>query len=324
MGDSSYGVDLPRLKLAAVALGATGILGFTYWYLRRSAKSKNSLSNSNKTVSIDDAGETTAPEDLSPLQQAQDCKKHGNDAFKKGKYDEAIVWYNKAIEACPKESSLDLATFYQNRAAAYEQLKKWTSVINDCTTALDYNGKYEKALSRRARAYELMKDWELALDDITAVCLIQGFRNQNTLLLADRVLKELGKEHAAEAMSTRKPKLCSKQFIKTYFMSFPSDPVYQKLLAVDDTLGQGELKGYFIISQFWSYVYLFLCYCGFLMVCTCVSSVRHFGTIVRFVCDLVSYPKICIERSTFARCVTFLSVGCENLNLYIWCLSCCT
>ena len=248
MGDSGYGVALPRWKLAAVALGATGVLGFTYWYLRRSAKGKSSLSNSKNAAvaSIDDAGEATAaPEDASPLRRAQDCKKHGNDAFKKGKYDEAIVWYNRAIETCPDESPLDLAMFYQNRAAAYEQLKKWASVVSDCTMALNYNGRYEKALARRARVYELTKDWESALDDITAVCLIQGFRNQNTLMLADRVLKELGKEHAAEAMSARKPKLCSKQFIKTYFMSFPSDPVYQKLLAVDDTLlGQGELKGY--------------------------------------------------------------------------------
>lgn len=39
-----------------------------------------------------------------------------------GKYDEAIARYNKAIDVCPEESTEDLATFYQNRAAAYEQL----------------------------------------------------------------------------------------------------------------------------------------------------------------------------------------------------------
>lgn len=39
-----------------------------------------------------------------------------------GKYDEAIARYNKAIDVCPKENTEDLATFYQNRAAAYEQL----------------------------------------------------------------------------------------------------------------------------------------------------------------------------------------------------------
>lgn len=57
-----------------------------------------------------------------PLQKAQKYKNEGNAQFKMGKYDEAIVLYNKAIDTCPKENTEDLATFYQNRAAAYEHL----------------------------------------------------------------------------------------------------------------------------------------------------------------------------------------------------------
>lgn len=39
-----------------------------------------------------------------------------------GKYNDAIAQYNKAIETCPKENIENLAVFYENRAAAYEQL----------------------------------------------------------------------------------------------------------------------------------------------------------------------------------------------------------
>lgn len=152
--------------------------------------------------------------------------------------------YNKAIETCPSEHVSDLATFYQNRAAAYEKLKKWSSVITDCSKALEFNNKYEKALYRRAKAYEAIKDYTNCLDDITAVCLMQSFRKHDPLLMADRVLKELGRQHTAEAMKTRIAKLASKQFIKTYFLSFSEDVVYKKLLDTQTPLGDGELKGF--------------------------------------------------------------------------------
>jgi len=57
-----------------------------------------------------------------PLQKAQKYKNEGNAYFKVERYDDAIARYNKAIDICPKENIEDLATFYQNRAAAYEQL----------------------------------------------------------------------------------------------------------------------------------------------------------------------------------------------------------
>lgn len=161
-----------------------------------------------------------------------------------GKYDEAIALYQKAIETCPKKQSLELATYYQNRAAAYEQLKKWSAVIADCSKALEYNSKYEKALFRRAKAYESLKDYENCLDDITAVCLLQGFQNHNAMIMADRVLKGLGKLHAAEAFKNKTPQLPSNQFIKTYFMSFSEDPVYEKLMDVEVPIGEGEVAGF--------------------------------------------------------------------------------
>lgn len=244
MASSSAGArGVPMWQIAAI-IGTTGAIGLGYWYLRQQSKSKKpGLDNLKNSISLDESQSKGKKADESPLEQAQRYKNEGNICFKRGKYDEAITHYNKAIEACPKEFTTDLATFYQNRAAAYEQLKKWSSVINDCTKALEYNAKYEKALYRRAKAEEIIKDWENCLDDITAVCLLQNFHNQNALLMADRVLKELGKQHAAEAIKNRTPKLPSKQFIKAYYSSFSEDPVYKKLLDVSVPLGEGPLSG---------------------------------------------------------------------------------
>jgi tetratricopeptide (TPR) repeat protein len=44
-----------------------------------------------------------------------------------------------------------LSTFYQNRAASYEMLKKYKQVIDDCNKAIELNNRYVKALVRRAK-----------------------------------------------------------------------------------------------------------------------------------------------------------------------------
>ncbi|XP_066257238.1 mitochondrial import receptor subunit TOM70 [Euwallacea similis] len=231
---SSSGSGFSTLKWQiALGLGAVGAVGLIYWYQK---------SSQNQTLRS--VKEIQKQVEESPFQQAQRHKLEGNEMFKRGKYDEAISSYNKAIEIIPEEYKSDLSTYYQNRAAAYEQLKKWSAVISDCQKAIELNNKYEKALYRRAKAYEMLKDYENALDDVTTVCLLQNFGNQKSLLMADRVLKGLGKKNAVEAMKTRIPVIPSKNFIKTYFASYPDDPVYKKLLETSGPLGQGELKGF--------------------------------------------------------------------------------
>ena len=59
---------------------------------------------------------------VDPLEKAQVAKNKGNKYFKGHKYKQAIDCYTEAISICPPENKKDLATFYQNRAAAYEHL----------------------------------------------------------------------------------------------------------------------------------------------------------------------------------------------------------
>ncbi|XP_018371541.1 PREDICTED: mitochondrial import receptor subunit TOM70-like [Trachymyrmex cornetzi] len=107
------------------------------------------------------------------------------------KYNEAIAQYSKAIDICPKENVDDLAIFYHNRAAAYEQLKRYNSVKADYTKALKLNPKYMKALLRRARIFEQLGDLEAALKDIATACIHENFSDQTFVLNAQIILKKL-------------------------------------------------------------------------------------------------------------------------------------
>jgi len=80
-------------------------------------------------------------------------KSKGNKLFKDGKYEDAIQCYTRAIEECPTNKTDDLSTFYQNRAASHEMLKKYKEVIVDCNKAIQLNNRYVKALVRRAKGF---------------------------------------------------------------------------------------------------------------------------------------------------------------------------
>ncbi|XP_052851451.1 mitochondrial import receptor subunit TOM70 [Drosophila gunungcola] len=164
-------------------------------------------------------------EKLSPLKEANNYKTEGNNCYRNGKYDEAINFYDKAIDKCPKEHRTDMAIFYQNRAASYEMLKKWSKVKEDCSASLEFNPRYAKAYYRRARAHEATKDMVECLDDVTATCILEMFQNNQTIMFADRVLKETGRVDAEKGMRDRVPVVPSACFVNTYMRSFIADPL---------------------------------------------------------------------------------------------------
>lgn len=244
---------LPKWQLA-LAVGAPVALGLGYMYYKNNKKPcskpergkskyglrENGTNNKNdKQISID--GDCNSkPENTSqietPLEKAKKFKDEGNVHFKIGKYDEAINLYNNAIDACPKDNKEELAIYYQNRAAAYEHLKKYSAVKADCTKALELNPKYVKAFLRRARALEYTNDLEHALEDVTTACFLQRCTNPSALTIADRILKQLGKQRAQEHWANKKLIMPSKHFIKKYINSFNNGQVFliNKILCRDN------------------------------------------------------------------------------------------
>jgi len=256
------GPSWPRWSVLALAAAGLLLGGAAAYYLSYGSQAsqrgpKKKEDNATSTVKVEDLdSEEDLPSD--PLQLALAKKKKGNKYFKAGLYQQAILCYTEAIKSCPKDDKLDskdnLATFYQNRAAAYEQLGELNSVLADCGQALTSNPKYSKALERRARAGRALAEkagregedehaqakLKMALEDLTAVCLLESFQRPDHIQLVDAVLKELGRAEAKLVVRKRQPELTSKHFIKQYFQSFDADPVMKDVAKeaegdVDDT-----------------------------------------------------------------------------------------
>ncbi|VVD04606.1 mitochondrial import receptor subunit TOM70 [Leptidea sinapis] len=240
---STGSTPFPKWQLA-ILLGAPLAIGLGYLYMRSRfedpEKKKVAELKAKTTISLDNEDNAKAAE--SAIDRAMKLKAAGNRAFHAGEYDKAIELYNDAIEACPSERAVDLATFYQNRSACYEKREMWEQVKEDCTFALKLNEKYVKAYLRRSRAAEKSGDLVLALEDVTSACILERFQVQSSLVNADRILKALGRQHAREALDKRDPVMPSKHFIKTYFSAFSEDPIAKVNVDANETCGFANAK----------------------------------------------------------------------------------
>ncbi|KAI8514976.1 Mitochondrial import receptor subunit TOM70 [Branchiostoma belcheri] len=227
---------IPKWQIAlavggTLALGAAGV-----WYFTRKTSKNDERKEPDGGPAPEEQADEPIPEpevELSPLEKAQGAKNKGNKYFKGGKFEEAIKCYSEALEVCPDTNKKEMSTFYQNRAAAYEQLKSFKEVVDDCTKALELDNKYIKALFRRAKAYERIDEKKQCLE---GRCGPNLFR----LLLVDSHLRlVVGRE------KNREPVLPSTHFIKAYFSSFTEDIISQPLEKVvndEDKDQEGEAE----------------------------------------------------------------------------------
>ncbi|XP_011199679.2 mitochondrial import receptor subunit TOM70 [Bactrocera dorsalis] len=261
-----YGsISLTRWQLALL-IGTPVAIGLGVYIYRKSVEEKKPIGDNDadrkkglstkdkqKTLSIDGTNEDKElerkkkdveleSEKLSPLKEATMYKNEGNVCYRNGKYDEAISFYDKAIDKCPIENRTDLAIFYQNRAASYEMLKKWNRVKEDCSRSLEFNPQYAKAYYRRAKAHEATNDLMECLDDVTATCILEMFQNNSTIMYADRILKQTGREDTERGLKEHVPVLPSSNFIQTYLRSFVADPLVG--VSIADAKEGAELKGF--------------------------------------------------------------------------------
>nr|CUU97344.1 hypothetical transcript [Hymenolepis microstoma] len=186
------------------------LAGVYYYYSHASQKSK------------DEAPKNEKPTEESPLISAINQKNRGNKFFKVGRYDKAIECYTLALEQCPLDSITDRAIFYQNRAAARENLGEYENAIADCNSSLDLNPTYIKALIRRSCLLEKTGNLQGSLLDITACCLLEKFKNDDTVQTMDRLLKEIAKE-LQKTEPAKSLHLPSPDFIKFYLGAWTTD-----------------------------------------------------------------------------------------------------
>ncbi|KAJ1779360.1 TOM (translocase of outer membrane) complex component [Coemansia sp. RSA 788] len=145
---------------------------------------------------------------------AQSLKSRGNKFFQAKRYEKAIELYTQALRFAKDP------VFYSNRAACYAASSDHEKVIQDCTSALELESRYVKALIRRAQAFESTEKFRDSLYDFTTACILEDFGNNLAATSAERVLKKLAEAEAHERVEKRSPRLPSKSFISGYLNSF--------------------------------------------------------------------------------------------------------
>ncbi|KAJ2119524.1 TOM (translocase of outer membrane) complex component [Coemansia sp. RSA 720] len=199
---------------------------------RKGKKAKKSKSADDSTEEKSAAASTAsldanleAPESMTDAQidalnqeaqaeLAQSLKSRGNKFFQAKRYEKAIELYTQALRFAKDP------VFYSNRAACYAASSDHEKVIQDCTSALELESRYVKALIRRAQAFESTEKFRDSLYDFTTACILEDFGNNLAATSAERVLKKLAEAEAHERVEKRSPRLPSKSFISGYLNSF--------------------------------------------------------------------------------------------------------
>ena len=105
----------------------------------------------------EEAEKNLPPEERAKIEtkkKAEAEKAQGNDYYKKKDFENALKYYQNAIDLCPDE-----IVFHSNKAAVYFEMKKFEDCIQCCDDAVkttegnpyDYI-KLAKALARKANA----------------------------------------------------------------------------------------------------------------------------------------------------------------------------
>ncbi|EDV26147.1 uncharacterized protein TRIADDRAFT_24576 [Trichoplax adhaerens] len=253
LGDDKGGslANLSKWQVALL-LGVGVGVGAAYYYYRRGQSSiaaRQPQQADVQPVVSDEKSDQTDDANMSAKERASAVKGKGNKFFKGGKYEQAIRCYTEAIELCPSSESDIRSVLYQNRAAAYEQLKEFDKVVEDCNSALELNKHYVKAINRRSRAYEELKEYRKCLEDLTAQCILESFQNAATIMSADRVLKIVGKIEAKQRFAERQYFLPSTAFIQTYLESFANGKKNNDIILFNFTTAFEE-DDYFLIARY--------------------------------------------------------------------------
>ncbi|XP_049392239.1 uncharacterized protein LOC125856681 isoform X1 [Solanum stenotomum] len=157
-------------------------------------------------VSVEKRSGNMTQESSSPLaatiRELLHRKKAGNEAFKSGKYMEAIEHYTAAISSSV-ESRPFAAICFCNRAAAHQALGQIVDAIADCSLAIALDKNYTKAVSRRATLHEMIRDYGHAVNDLERLISLQEAQSQERTRQSE-VLDKSNGSSAKEAKRTRR------------------------------------------------------------------------------------------------------------------------
>ncbi|KAL4560381.1 hypothetical protein LXL04_032531 [Taraxacum kok-saghyz] len=173
----------------------TTLIVKSYFYLGRLEEALEFIKKQETSGQITERLESMSLDSVIPLadtvRELLSRKAAGNEAYKSGKYTEAVEHYTSAL-SCSVESRPFAAICFCNRAAAYRALGQISDAIADCSLAIALDPTYLKALSRRASLYEMIRDYgQAAIDLRRFVSLLTSQIQENTIVDKSSGMNEL-------------------------------------------------------------------------------------------------------------------------------------
>ncbi|XP_055067651.2 sperm-associated antigen 1 [Misgurnus anguillicaudatus] len=120
-------------------------------------------------------------------------KNKGNESFRSGDYEEAVVYYTRSLSLVPS------AAAYNNRAQAHIKLQRWHAALVDCQTVLQLEPENVKALLRRATAHKHLGHSQESHDDLRAVLLVEPHNITAQKLLMENSKTITENQHKSKA-----------------------------------------------------------------------------------------------------------------------------
>ena len=180
--------------------------------------------------------------DISEKSEAEKLKDAGNDLFKAGKYPDAVVKYNAAIDLDP-----EVPSYYTNRAFCHLKMENHGLAIADATVAIELDKTFVKAYHRRGSAYMALAQFKNAFKDFKSAKQLKP--NDRDVVAkfkaAEKEVKREAFEKAIHSDEKAEPLLCETLDAEhmavesTYEGPTPSNPpTREDVLAIADWLKQ--------------------------------------------------------------------------------------
>ncbi|XP_029597696.1 RNA polymerase II-associated protein 3 isoform X2 [Salmo trutta] len=125
------------------------------------------------TPPVVDVTQQQLMEEQQRRQEAVVQKDRGNAYFKEGKYEAAVEYYTKGMEADSTNILLPA-----NRAMAYLKLQRYKEAEEDCSKAIALDGTYSKAFARRGTARAALGLLKQAKEDFEEVLKLEPGNKQ--------------------------------------------------------------------------------------------------------------------------------------------------
>ena len=139
-----------------------------------SSKDSKGLNDSQEsdpsTVATDVEALKMETDDQEKIEEAEEFKKQGNDAFKDAKYQEAYDLYSKAVDM--HIGGKKQAVYFSNRAFSSIRLENYGIAVVDAKAAIDIDPKFVKAYYRRGSALFALRKFRESVKDFLKVCKI--------------------------------------------------------------------------------------------------------------------------------------------------------